>query len=111
MITGLVLALLAGSLVGIQNVFNNKVNEGVGTWTTTAIVLAMGFMASFCIGLAIEGRQMFDLSNMKTWFWFSGVIGVGVVLSVVQGVKRLGPTYAISIVMASQIGFALVFVV
>ncbi|GAA0375613.1 DMT family transporter [Paenibacillus motobuensis] len=109
MITGLVLALLAGSLVGIQNVFNNKVNEGVGTWTTTAIVLAMGFMASFCIGLAIEGRQMFDLSNMKTWFWFSGVIGVGVVLSVVQGVKRLGPTYAISIVMASQIGFALVF--
>lgn len=109
MITGLVLALIAGSLVGIQNVFNSKVNEGVGTWTTTAIVLAMGFIASFSIGLAVEGKQLFDLSNMKTWYWFSGIIGVGVVLSVVQGVKRLGPTYAISIVMASQIGFALLF--
>ncbi|AZS16218.1 DMT family transporter [Paenibacillus lutimineralis] len=109
MITGLVLALIAGSLVGIQNVFNSKVNEGVGTWTTTAIVLAMGFIASFSIGLAVEGKQLFDLSNMKTWYWFSGIIGVGVVLSVVQGVKQLGPTYAISIVMASQIGFALLF--
>lgn len=109
MITGLVLALIAGSLVGIQNVFNSKVDESVGTWTTTAIVLAMGFIASFSIGLAVEGKQLFDLSNMKTWYWLSGIIGVGVVLSVVQGVKRLGPTYAISIVMASQIGFALLF--
>ncbi|WMT39335.1 DMT family transporter [Paenibacillus sp. D2_2] len=109
MITGLVLALIAGSLVGIQNVFNNKVDAGVGTWTTTAIVLAMGFFASFTIGLAVEGKQLFDLSNMKTWYWFSGIIGVGVVLSLVQGVKRLGPTYAISIAMASQIGFALLF--
>ncbi|TCZ70938.1 DMT family transporter [Paenibacillus albiflavus] len=109
MIAGLVLALIAGSLVGIQNVFNSKVNQGVGTWTTTAIVLALGFVASFTIGLAVEGKQLFDLSNMKTWYWFSGIIGVGVVLSVVQGVKRLGPTYATSIVMASQIGFALLF--
>jgi len=109
MIAGLVLALIAGSLVGIQNVFNSKVNEGVGTWTTTAIVLAMGFFASFTIGLSVEGKLLFDLSNMKTWYWFSGIIGVGVVLTVVQGVKRLGPTYAISIVMASQIGCALLF--
>lgn len=109
MIAGLILALLAGSLVGIQNVFNSKVNEGVGIWTTTVIVLAMGFFASFSIGLAVEGRQLFDWSNMKTWYWFSGIIGVGVVLSVVQGVKRLGPTFAISIVMASQIGIALLF--
>lgn len=109
MIAGLVLALIAGSLVGVQNVFNSKVNEGVGTWTTTAIVLGMGFLASLTIGLFVEGKQLFDLPNMKTWYWFSGIIGVGVVLSVVQGVKRLGPTFAISIVMASQIGTALIF--
>lgn len=109
MIAGLVLAIIAGSLVGVQNVFNSKVNEGVGTWTTTAIVLGMGFLASLTIGLFVEGKQLFDLPNMKTWYWFSGIIGVGVVLSVVQGVKRLGPTFAISIVMASQLGTALLF--
>ena len=46
---------------------------------------------------------------METWYWFSGILGVGVVMSVTQGVERLGPSYAISIVMVSQILFALLW--
>ena len=109
MILGLLLALIGGSLVGLQNIFNTKVNEHAGTWATTTLVLGMGFAASFTIGLLFEGKQMFVLHNMHTWYAFSGLIGVGVVTCMVQGIKRLGPTFAVSIMLTSQLGFALLF--
>lgn len=109
MITGLLLALLAGSLVSLQNIFNNKVNVHVGSWTTTTLVLGLGFAASFTLGLVFEGSAMFALQHLKLWFCFSGLIGVGVVTCMVQGINRLGPTFAVSISMCAQLGFALLF--
>lgn len=110
MLLGILFALTAGALVGMQNVFNTKVNEQTGNWTTTTLVLGLGFAASFIIGLIVEGKGMFtSLPGMPLWFWFSGLIGVGVVTCMVQGVKLLGPTYAVAIVMTSELGFALLF--
>ncbi|WP_316568928.1 DMT family transporter [Neobacillus sp. YIM B06451] len=108
MITGLVLAAFSGALLSVQNVFNSKVSFRAGTKATTALVLFLGFLASFLIGFAVEGKSMFELHNMQPWYWFSGILGVGVVVSVVQAVMRLGPTYGISIVMVSQLVYALI---
>ncbi|MCD9025243.1 DMT family transporter [Cohnella silvisoli] len=109
MIAGLLLALISGSLVGLQNIFNRKVNERMGSWATTALVLGMGFAASLTFGLIFEGKRMLPLHNMQPWYSFSGLIGVGVVICLVQGVRLLGPTYAVSIVLTSQLGFALLW--
>jgi bacterial/archaeal transporter family-2 protein len=109
MILGLIFAVLAGSLLSIQNIFNSKVNEQAGSWATTTLVLGMGFLAAMSIGLIFEGEKMFNLQNMKPWYWFSGLLGVGVVTCLVQGMRLLGPTYAIAIVLTAQLGFALVF--
>jgi bacterial/archaeal transporter family-2 protein len=109
MILGLLFALIAGCLLSIQSIFNSKVNERAGSWATTTLVLGMGFLASLAIGLIFEGEKMFNLQNMKPWYWFSGLLGVGVVTCLVQGMRLLGPTYAIAIVLTSQLGFALVW--
>ncbi|MGZ4107500.1 MAG: DMT family transporter [Tumebacillaceae bacterium] len=109
MILGLLFALIAGSLVSLQNIFNTKVSERAGTWATTALVLGLGFLASLTIGFLFEGSQLFSLQHMKTWYWFSGMIGVGVVFSLVQGVKLLGPTYAVSIALTTQLVLGLLF--
>ncbi|KGE17122.1 DMT family transporter [Paenibacillus wynnii] len=109
MILGLILALAGGTLVGLQNIFNSKVNERAGSWATTTLVLGMGFAASLTIGLIFQGKQMFVLHNMQPWYYFSGLIGVGVVISLVQGIRLLGPTFAVSIMLTSQLGFALLF--
>ncbi|MBT2644977.1 DMT family transporter [Bacillus sp. ISL-41] len=106
MLLGLLFAIIAGTLVGMQNIFNSKVNEKAGSWTTTTLVLGLGFLASFLLGLLFEGGQMFDLQQMKGWYWFSGLLGIGVVAGIVQAIKFLGPTLAISIVLTSQLGFA-----
>lgn len=109
MILGILFAVIAGSLVSMQNIFNSKVNEHEGTWTTTSLVLGLGFLASLAFGLLFEGKHLFILENMKPWYWGIGIIGVGVVTCVVQGMKHLGPTYAISIILTSQLGFALLW--
>ena len=109
MFLGLFFAVLAGLLVGLQNIFNAKVNEQAGTWATTALVLGLGFLASMTLGLVFEDSGLFTMDNMKTWHWFSGLIGVGVVVCLVQGTRLLGPTYAIAIVLTSQLGFALLW--
>ncbi|MBK3494712.1 DMT family transporter [Viridibacillus sp. YIM B01967] len=109
MIVGLILALVAGSLVGLQNIFNSKVNEHTGSWASTTLVLGMGFLASLMVGLIVEGGNLFNLQNMQPWYWFSGLIGVGVVTCILNGIKLLGPTYAISILLSSQLCFALLW--
>ncbi|WP_256757878.1 DMT family transporter [Cohnella sp. WQ 127256] len=109
MITGLLFATVAGLLVSLQNIFNSKVNERSGTWTTTTLVLGLGFLASLIMGLLFEGKEQFSLGNTEIWYWFAGLIGVGVVICLVNGIKLLDPTYAISIALTSQVGFALLF--
>lgn len=109
MMLGVGLALFAGSLVGMQNIFNNKVEETAGSWTTTAWVLGMGFIASLLFGLLFEGMGLFQLKGLLPWHTLSGIVGIGVVTCLVQGIKRLGPTYAISIALTAQLVFALLF--
>lgn len=109
MAIGMLLAVFGGMLVCVQNTFNANVKQKVGAWSTTTLVLGLGFLASLIAGLMSNGPALFAVTGMETWYWFSGIIGVGVVLSVTQSVERLGPSYAISIVMVSQILFALLW--
>jgi bacterial/archaeal transporter family-2 protein len=108
MVLGLIFAIIAGTLVSLQNIFNSKVNEKAGSWMTTTLVLGLGSLASFILGLFFEGGQLFDLQQMKWWYWFSGLLGIGVITGIVQGIRYLGPTFAISIVLTSQLGFAVI---
>ncbi|MBB3111817.1 transporter family-2 protein [Paenibacillus phyllosphaerae] len=109
MLVGLIMALVAGALVAVQNIFNSKVNERTGSWATTTLVLGMGFAASLTCGLIFEGSKMFQLQHMQLWFCFSGIIGVGVVTCLVQSMRLLGPTYAIAIALTAQLGTALLW--
>lgn len=103
------MALIAGSFLSVQNIFNSKVNERTGPWAAATLILGMGFLASLLIGFIVEGKHIINFGNMETWYWFSGIIGVGVVSCLMQSIKLLGPTYAISIALTSQLCFALLW--
>lgn len=109
MVIGLIFAMIAGAIVSLQNIFNSNVNEKAGSWTTTSLVLGLGFLASLLLGLIFEGRTLFDLDNMQWWYWFSGLLGIGVIAGIVKAIRYLGPTFAISIVLTSQLGFAVLW--
>ncbi|WP_088006949.1 DMT family transporter [Indiicoccus explosivorum] len=108
MAIGILLALAGGMFVALQNTFNANVKKRVSIWSTTALVLGLGFIASFAAGLLSEGTALFRFTA-EPWFWFSGLVGIGVVVCVTQGVQMLGPSSAISLVMVSQIFFGLMW--
>ncbi len=106
-VIGMIIAVIAGAAISLQTVFNNKVNEQTGSWTTTTLALGMGFIFAATATIMIEGRELGKLLEMDSWYWYGGVIGVGVVFCLVQAIKRLGPTFTISIVLVAQLGTAL----
>ncbi len=103
MVIGMIIAAIAGAAISLQTVFNNKVNEQTGSWTTTTLALGMGFVFAAVAAIMSEGRALGQLFEMESWYWFGGVIGVGVVFCLVQAIKRLGPTFTISIVLVAQL--------
>ena len=107
MVMGLLLAAVSGAVVGLQNIFNTKVNEHASGWMTSTLVLGLGFVSSFMFGLAFEGGGLFALDGVQVWHLFVGWLGIGVVICVVQSIQRLGPTLAIAISLVSQLIFAL----
>lgn len=109
MIFGLLLAALAGGFIGLQNIFNRHLNEHVSSWFATTFVLITGSLAAFIIGLLFEGTSIFDMSGMKMSYWFFGLVGVGIIYSMMQAMKRLGPTKAVLISVIAQLSFSLLF--
>ncbi|MFC7685022.1 DMT family transporter [Ureibacillus sp. GCM10028918] len=109
MILGIFLAIVAGSFVGLQNIFNRHLNEHVSSWFATTFVLLTGSIAAFLIGLLLQGADIFDVSGMKTSYWFFGLVGVGVIYSMIQAMKILGPTKTVLISIIAQLTFSLIF--
>ncbi|WP_438432649.1 DMT family transporter [Gorillibacterium sp. sgz500922] len=105
---GMLLAFMAGSLVSLQNIFNSKMNEHNGSWTTTAVVLGLGFAASTALGLLLNGNGFWTFGHLKLWYPFSGLFGIGVVVCLVRAMRLAGPTLAVSLVMTSQLTLALI---
>jgi bacterial/archaeal transporter family-2 protein len=109
MVIGITFAIVAGIFISMQNIFNSKVSEHAGPWETAILVLGLGALASFIIGLFVEGTNIFVLENMELWYWFSGLFGIGIITCIVICIRLLGPTFAIAIVLTSELGFALLF--
>lgn len=109
MLLGLILALCAGALIGVQNIFNRHLNIQVSGWASTAFVLLTGSIASLVFGLLFKGAELFDFSGMRPVFWFFGLVGIGVIFCMMSGMKRLGPTKAVIISIITQLTSSLIF--
>ncbi|MGP4060345.1 DMT family transporter [Halobacillus sp. H74] len=106
--TGALFSIVAGILISLQNVFNARVSEKTGAWATTTLVLGLGLICSLPIFYSVEQTSLFQFGDVNKIFLFSGVFGVGIVFCLMRGVTLIGPAYAISIALISQIVIAFV---
>lgn len=109
MIVGILFALCAGIFVGVQGIFNRHVNQKVGSWAATSFILLTGSLASLVVGLLIEGTDLFDFSQMKPYYWFFGLVGIGVIFCTITAMKKIGPTKTIVISVIAQLTTSVVF--
>ncbi|TDL31918.1 DMT family transporter [Jeotgalibacillus sp. S-D1] len=106
MIEGLLFAIMAGLFISLQTVFNARVSDKAGSWATTVLVLGIGLVTSLPMFFIMDDTRLFDLGGVNKIYLLSGVIGVGLVFCIMQGIRLLGPAYAISLVLVSQLTLA-----
>lgn len=107
MIIGIVCAVLAGMLISLQTVLNARMSDAFGAWATTTLVFFVGFIGASITYVLFRGGTIGQIQNVSPLYWFGGLVGVGVVFCVMRGIQLLGPSVAISVVLISQLSFAL----
>jgi|LFRM01.1.fsa_nt_gb transporter family-2 protein len=101
-------AILAGSVVATQNVFSTQISHKIGMWETTVIVHLFGLIFALIISFFFGKGSYKNISDINKLYLLAGPLGVIIIFSVTMGVSKLGATFAIAIMVISQLSFATV---
>ncbi|SKA88854.1 transporter family-2 protein [Clostridium sp. USBA 49] len=107
---GVIFSIIAGIAMSLQGVFNTRLGEKIGTLETNVIVQASGLLLSIIVLLIWGNTGNFkNIKYANKLYLLGGALGVIIIITVMMGIKSLGPTYAISIILVAQlIGAALI---
>jgi len=100
---GILVAILAGSLIGTQAPLSNLLREKVGLWGMAVGVHVAGLSVALLAMLTLE-RPL--ARAWGAWWWLvilSGVAGLGIVITLASAIGRLGAATALSISIAVQL--------
>ena len=100
---GIIVSIVAGVAMSLQGVFNTRLGDKIGTFETNVIVQATGLLLSL-IALFIAGNGNFkNIKDANKLYLLGGALGVVIIITVMMGIKSLGPTCAISIILVAQL--------
>lgn len=100
---GFICSLLAGIFMSIQGVFNTRLSGKIGPWETGVIVQGTGLALTLLVLFFSHSGNYKKLGEVNKFYLLGGVIGVLIVFTVIQGIKTLGPTTSIAIILIAQL--------
>lgn len=103
MLSGIIFSLIAGMAMSVQGVMNTRLGEGIGNMEANAFVQGTAFALSLAVLLFYRQGSFSELSSVNKLYWLGGVLGIVITLTVMLGIKNLGTTLAISIILISQL--------
>lgn len=98
-------AILSGTLMSIQGVFNEGVTKQTSIWVSSAFVQFTAFL--FCIiAWFLSGKEsslsaIFKIDNK--YMLLGGVIGALITYTVIKSMTGLGPAQAVMIIVTAQL--------
>lgn len=105
---GISYAILAGIIVSIQNVFSARVSDKLGMWETTFVVHLIGLIFALIMVTCFGNGNLRNISEVNKIYLIGGIIGVLIIYTVASSVTALGASFAISLMVISQLLFAAV---
>lgn len=106
---GILVALISGTLMSIQGVFNTEVTKQTSLWVSTGWVQLSAFAVCVFAWL-FTGREsigaLWQVENKYTLL--GGVIGAFITITVIQSMGNLGPAKAAMLIVISQLAVAYV---
>ena len=101
------MSILAGITMSIQGVFNTRSTSTASLWVVNSWAQLTGFFMCIIFWF-YSGRQPFAklLEIENKYYLFNGVLGAGIVFFVIKGMSKLGPSYAIMLILIAQLTIA-----
>lgn len=101
---GFFIALLSGTLMSIQGIFNTKVTETTSLWVANAFVQLTAFVVCM-IAWVCSDRTSFKslLSVEPKYFLTGGIMGAVITLTVIKSMDALGPAKAVMLIVIAQL--------
>ncbi|MFU0824464.1 DMT family transporter [Clostridium sp.] len=100
---GLICSLLAGLFMSLQGVFNTRLSEKIGLWETNTIVQGIAFVLTLVIMLFAGKGNIKNIGEANKLYLLGGPLGAAITLTVMCGMAKLGPTYAVSAILIAQL--------
>lgn len=103
MLLGFLFSIIAGMAMSVQGVMNTRLGEHVGTMEANAIVQCTAAVLSLLVLLFYRTGDFSALAETPKLYWFGGVLGLVITVTVMLGIGRLSPTLSISAILISQL--------
>lgn len=101
---GIIMSIVAGALMSLQGVFNTRLSEKIGLFQSNTFVQGTAFVLSLIVMFFFGKNGDFrEITNVNKLYLLGGALGLGITVSVMLSIKGLSPTYAISIILISQL--------
>ncbi|OOB80557.1 MAG: hypothetical protein BEN19_04280 [Epulopiscium sp. Nuni2H_MBin003] len=95
-------AIISGLLMSIQGVFNTNLRNAVGAWFTNTITNGVAFLVSLIIVLYVKDANITGLKSVNKLYLLGGVLGVGIIYTVIVSITKLGPAKATMFILITQ---------
>lgn len=89
--------------MSLQGVFNTRLSEKIGPWETNTIVQGTGLVLTLIILIFFHSGNYKKINEVNKLYLLGGFIGVFIIFTVIQGIKSLGPTCSIAIILVAQL--------
>ena len=103
MLWGIVFSIVAGMAMSVHGVMNTRLGEGIGNMEANAFVQGTAFALALIVLIFWRQGSFTALGQVNKLYWLGGVLGIVITLTVMLGIKSLGTTLAISIILISQL--------
>ncbi len=103
MLLGVLFSIVAGMAMSVQGVMNTRLGEGIGNMEANAFVQGTAFVLALIALIFWRQGSFTELGSVNKLYWLGGVLGIVITLTVMLGIKSLGTTVAISIILISQL--------
>ena len=103
MLAGIIFSIVAGMAMSVQGVMNTRLGEGIGSLEANALVQGTAFALSLAALMLWRQGSFTALGGVNKLYWLGGVLGIVITLTVMLGIKSLGTTVAVSLILISQL--------
>lgn len=101
---GFFIALISGSLMSIQGVFNTGVTKSAGIWTANVFVQFTALIVCLAAWGITERNSFISIAKVEPkYMLLGGALGAFITFTVIKSMDMLGPAKAIMVIVIAQL--------